>query len=166
MGFPSPLSRSNSTRPHFRASPSTMQATVSPRTTSSGEYETMNTDDSANRPTLIRRWRWLFRTWLLLIFASAWISFTICLAWNSTLTNPFKENMLPSSPILVLSIPIISVHLLQVLASHVFERLRWALASRKHGVPFRAFLAMSPAARLLGLLYLLPFDFNTSNFWT
>jgi hypothetical protein len=101
-----------------------MQATVSPPTTSSGEYETMNTDNSANRPTLVRRWRWLSRTQLLTIVASVWF---IGLAWEPTLTNPSKEKMLSPCRFLVLSLSIFPITTIHLLLVRGFERLRWTL---------------------------------------
>jgi len=138
---------------------------------SSQEYERANASDAANSlPRAREVWLRSLPTWLLMTLTSVWLGFTMFFAWNSTLSNPFVRNIMPSGPaqtITVLNIlSHITVFLLQVLTSSVFEILRWAFASTKAGVSAFGFLTMSRATGPLGVLYLLFFDSKTGNFWT
>ena len=101
---------------------------------------------------------------------TVWLGFTVFFAWNSTLTDPFVQNLLPSKPSVTITalniLSHITVLLLQVLASSVFENLRWVFACTTHGVSSFGFLVMSRATGPFGVLYLLLFNSRTGGFWT
>ena len=109
-------------------------------------------------------------TWLLLLFTSAWLGFTIFFAWNSTVVDPFIPSLLPlSKASYTLTIINILSHgtvmLLQSLASSVFETIRWARACSDQGISSFGFLVLSRATAPLGVGYLLLSNFGTGTFW-
>lgn len=118
------------------------------------------------RPT----WRQFLMEWSLTAFTSVWIAFTIFFAWNSTLVNPFAQSLLPTHTITILNIlSHVTVFLLQLLASSVFEAVRWAYASMDYGISSFGFIVMSRATGPLGVFYLLLFGSGTEkgeSFWT
>lgn len=129
--------------------------------------ETVGADGDKPRRSM---WSRFPSTWLLMAFATALLGFTIFFAWNSTLADPFVQSLLPASPthtITALNIlSHVTVFVLQVLVSNVFEALRWAFASSEQGISAFGFMSMSRATNLLGVLYLLPFNSGSTEFWT
>ena len=126
------------------------------------------THNRSSRPA--STWSQFSTTWLSMAFTSAWLGFTIFFAWNSTLVDPFMQSMLPSMPshtITALNIlSHVTVFLLQIFTSIVFEALRWAFACREHGISSFSFMVMSRAIAPLGVMYLLFFDCAAGSFWT
>jgi len=109
-------------------------------------------------------------TWLLLLFTSAWLGFTIFFAWDSTVVDPFVPTLLPLSraSYTLTIINILShgtVMLLQSLASSVFETIRWARACSAQGISSFGFLVLSRATAPLGVSYLLLSNSATGTFW-
>ena len=139
---------------------------------SSIEYEKANTSETPTpdpQTRIVSAWSRFLTTWLLMTFTSLWLGFTIFFAWNSTLANPFIQSLLPSKPSHTITalnlLSHVTVFLLQVLASNVFESLRWVFACTRNGVSSFGFMVMSRATGPLGVLYLLLFNSKTGTFW-
>lgn len=107
--------------------------------------------------------RQLLWTWLLTLLTSLWLCFTIFFAYNSGLDDPLSNRLLfptPGKNIAALNIlSHISILLLQLVTSDVFEAIRWALASYR-GISSFGFLVLSRATSPLGVLYLLFFNWK------
>ena len=127
-----------------------------PTTTSWGR---VRSDDSLHSKQPLRSSLYQFRVTLALMVVTAiWIGFTIFYAYNATVDPPVSRKLLSSSPAnTILAINVLShitIFLLQVLCSDVFEGIRWALASGG-GIPMSTFLSLSRATSPVGVLYLL-----------
>lgn len=104
-------------------------------------------------------------TWLLILGTACWIGFTVFFAYNATLNDPLSKKLISpkaSRTILILTaLSHVTVHLLQAVASAVFEAVRWALAGSNRGVSSFSFNVLSRATGTLGVLYLLFFNSKT-----
>src|SRR5271170_2819835 len=101
---------------------------------------------------------------VLAVLTFVFIGFTIFYSYNATLGSPVSRRLLPSNPsstILIINIiSHVTVALLQLLTSSLFEAVRWVFAM-KNGVPSFTMLSLSPGTGILGVLYLL---FSRSEF--
>jgi hypothetical protein len=97
-------------------------------------------------------------SWVTICATLLWLTFTVFFAYNATLGVPLFASLVfaPSKTITVLNIlSHVTVVLLQLVTSDVFEAVRWALASSQKGISSFAFLALSRATSSMGVLYLI-----------
>lgn len=126
-------------------------------------------NDSSATP-LKPTWKQFLMTWGFTVCATLWIIFTIFFAYNSTLSNPFSTSLIPSKPnntiaaLAVLSH--VTVFLLQMITSSVFEAVRWAYASSRGGISAFAFVALSRATGIHGVADLVIHDSKTNEGFT
>jgi len=104
-------------------------------------------------------WRQHKWQWAIILVTTVWILFTIIFAYDCTRTEPLTRtffNPTPSQTILVLNtMSHITVLALQTSTSGTLETVRWALASTVQGIPAFAFMILSRATGLSGVLNLL-----------
>ena len=104
-------------------------------------------------------------TWLLIVGTACWIGFTVFYAYNAMLNDPLSKKLIfpkASRTILILNaLSHITVLLLQLIASNVFDAVRWALAGINKGVSSFTFNVLSRATGPLGVAYLLLFNSTT-----
>jgi len=111
-------------------------------------------------------WKQFLQTWIFIFCAIIWISFTIFFAYNSTLTNPFSKSLLLSKPSRTITALTVMSHItvlwLQMITSTVFEAVRWTYASSTEGISAFAFIALSRATGIPGIVKLLFHDSKTN----
>jgi hypothetical protein len=97
--------------------------------------------------------------WIIIVFTAFWIVFTIIFAYDCTRTYPLTNtffNPTPSQTILVLNIMShVTVLALITITSGTLESIRWALASTVEGIPAFAFMILSRATGVIGVIALL-----------
>jgi hypothetical protein len=119
-------------------------------------------DSQSSHETVGERLKSTFKqrasSWFMICATLVWVTFTVFFAYNATLGVPLFANLVfaPSSTITVLNVlSHVTVVLLQLVTSDVFEAVRWTLASSQKGISSFTFLALSRATSSMGVLYLI-----------
>jgi hypothetical protein len=96
---------------------------------------------------------------LLAVVTAMVMSFTVFLAYNSTLEHPLSQKLVATTPeqsILILNIASqITIFCLGETTHWVFETVRWALASSQSGIAAYTFLLLSRATSVAGVIYMM-----------